>query len=284
MNAQPKTLMTQPNPPPVPVMTMPRELDRAWPEWARRSNPIVRRQLGIYWKLMPPDFWLLGRYVGYQLILLVLSIALPFLLTVFMPAATVSLVVLPVAFVLHVQSLFRIGSMTSMSVLDEVRNDSLDLLRLCPRPLHHIMYSKAAAGVWRNVENISMVMFAAALTTLPLLVILFDNWVGTNEQPVLSRIAISAALVISVVRIPLECALMAAFGVLVGTTVRLRGAAIMTTALLGVGYIAAINLIRIPPWPTEIRLLVELVPPLVLPLLLIPLCFWLAVRQIEHGK
>jgi hypothetical protein len=282
MNAHPEMLESKS--PPSPALTQPRELDRTWPEWARRSNPIVRRQLGIYWKLMPPDFDLLGRYVGWQLVLVLLSLPVPFLLTLFMPAATVSLVVLPVAFYLHVQSLFRVGAMTTASVLDEVRNDSLDLLRLCPRPLHEILFSKAAAGVWRSIEDISMVLFAASLTTLPLLIILYDNWVGTNEQPVLARLAICAALIVSVVRIPLECALMASFGALVGTTVKLRGAAIMTTALLGVGYVAAVNLIRLPPWPPGLRLLVELVPPIVFPLLLIPLCFSLAVRQIEHGK
>ena len=49
------------------------ELDTSLPAWARRSNPIVRRQLGIYWKTLPLELsqWL--KVLGGEMLLVVVA-------------------------------------------------------------------------------------------------------------------------------------------------------------------------------------------------------------------
>jgi broad-specificity NMP kinase len=58
-----------------------REVDRSLPEWARRSNPIVRRHLGEYWKTMSLDLLLVLRIFIGNSVFVLLSLPLPFLLT-----------------------------------------------------------------------------------------------------------------------------------------------------------------------------------------------------------
>lgn len=260
-----------------------REMDRALPEWARRTNPIVKRQLGMYWKLMPVDVIRISRLFLLQAILIFASIWLPFLFTILMPLAIISLIVLPLAFGLFLYAIVQIGMSAAASMVDENRCDSLDLLRVCPRPLNEILYSKGAAAVWRQIENLGLVLVAATLAGLPIMVILYDRWFGTFDQPVLSRTAVALALGSSILRIMLESAMAASIGLAVGSGMRRRIPANVTTVLLLIAYFAFINLIRLPGWGNEIRLLVEIIIPTLLPLLIIPICIRLAMWQIERA-
>lgn len=257
-----------------------RALDHKLPEWARRTNPIVRRELGIYWKIMPIDGWQIGRYMAFQGVIIALSLLAPFLLALMMPFATISIVVLPMVFVLYIYSLFHLTIQAARSMVNETVNDSLDLLRVCPRPLQEILYSKGAAAVWRQIENLGLVIIGTALCSLPLLIIFYDQWVNAVEQPLLMRVGVATALITSVLRIPLEAALGAALGVLVGSMVRQRTPAQLASALLLLAYFVLINALRLPAWSTEIRFIVETVLPLAVPLLLITLCFRLAVWRL----
>src|SRR5690606_26900142 len=66
------------------------ELDTSLPYWARRSNPIVRRQLGIYWKTLPLELshWL--KILGGEMLLVIVAGLLPSVYTFIMPVVTVS--------------------------------------------------------------------------------------------------------------------------------------------------------------------------------------------------
>lgn len=260
-----------------------REMDRALPEWARRTNPIVKRQLGMYWKLMPIDVIRISRLFIFQVILILASIWLPFLFTILMPMAIISLVLLPIAFGLYLYVILQIGMTATSSMVDENRCDSLDLLRVCPRPLNEILYSKAAAAVWRQIENLGLVLLAATLASLPVLVILYDRWFGTFDQPVLSRITVILALGSSIFRVILESTMAATIGLAIGSGMRRRVPAIVTTVLLLVAYFAFVNLIRSPGWGNEMRLIVDIFIPTLLPLLIIPICLRLAMWQIERA-
>ncbi len=260
-----------------------REMDRALPEWARRTNPIVKRQLGMYWKLMPLDVTRISRLFIFQAILILASIWLPFLFTILMPMAVVSLVLLPITFGLYLYVVLQVGMAAATSMVDENRCDSLDLLRVCPRPLNEILYSKAAAAVWRQIENLGLVLLAATLASLPVLVILYDRWYGTFDQPVLSRIVVILALGTSILRVLLESMLAATIGLAVGSGMRRRLPASVTTVLLLVTYFAFINLIRLPAWGGEMRLIVDVIMPTLLPVLIMPACIRLTIWQIERN-
>lgn len=259
-----------------------REMDRALPEWARRTNPIVKRQLGMYWKLMPVNGPRIARLFALQVVLILTSIWLPFLFTVLMPLAIISLITLPLAFGLFAYVVLQIGMAAAVSMADENRCDSLDLLRVCPRPLNEILYSKSAAAVWRQIENLGLVLVAATFTGLPVLVILYDRWFSAFDQPVLSRTMVALSLGSSILRVVLESAMAATIGLAVGAGMRRRVPANVTTILLLVAYFAFINLIRLPAWGIEMRMMVEIFIPTILPLLLIPACIRLAIWQIER--
>lgn len=210
-------------------------------------------------------------FIGNSVFVL-LSLPLPFLLTLVMPTVMVSLVLLPIGFFMYAQSLLLIGTVAAVLVSDERRNDSLDLLRVCPRPLRQVIYSKIAAAVWRQLENLSLIITAAALLSLPLLVIQYDMLMSMSQQAVVMRLVLILALASSVIRIFLEVIMIGSIGAMVGAATNMRAPAILTTTLLTGAYFAGINLVRLLAVELELRLFIEIVLPLLLPLLIIPVC------------
>jgi hypothetical protein len=252
-------------------------LDQNLPEWARRSNPIVRRHLGGYWKAMPVELGGLARIVGWQFAFILLTLPLPFLLAILMPAATASLVVLPAALFQYGRSLLTIGLSASAAVASERANQSLDLLRVSPRPLEHILLSKIAAAIWREIENLALIAVAVAVFSLPLLVIHYDALLSAQGQPLLMRFGLMAALLISLLRIPFEVTMIAAIGGLMGALGRVRAAAFIATALWGGTYFIFVNLLRLLTLDLSARLFVEMVLPLLLPAAITALCLRLTL-------
>lgn len=259
-----------------------REIDRGLPEWARRSNPIVRRHLGEYWKMMALDVTLVARLFTFNAIFVLLSLPFPFLFTVLMPTVTVSFVLLPTGFILYGQALLMIGVVSAIVVSDERRNRSLDLLRMCPRPLRQALYSKVAAAVWRQLENLTLIITTLALFSLPLLIIQYDVTLVASDRPILMRLAVLLALASSLIRILLEAAMVGAIGAMIGASTSMRSPAVIATVLLTAAYFVFINLIRLLQMGIEMRLFVEIFLPLILPALIIPLCFRLAVSMLTH--
>jgi hypothetical protein len=258
------------------------DLDRRLPEWARRSNPIVRRQLGVFWKLMTIDFDLIGRLYLLNACLIGLSLLVPFLFMLLMPAAVISFVALPVLAVVYALSLGRIAASAAESMADERAKGSLELLRVCPRPLREILYSKASAAVWRQIENIGLILTGVAAFSLPVLVIQYDWLFSAQDQPILMRLALLVGLASALARIPLETVMVASVGVAVGSFTRFRIAAMITAIGLGVAYFVAVNLARLLTTDPFLRLLLDIVLPLVAPLPIIALAYWAARRRIEN--
>ena len=63
----------------------PIELDKRLPPWARRSNPIIRRHLGMYWKTILPDAVFLVKIVLVQAGLVAATLPIPFLFDLALP-------------------------------------------------------------------------------------------------------------------------------------------------------------------------------------------------------
>jgi hypothetical protein len=258
------------------------EIDRRLPEWARRSNPIVRRQLGAFWKLMTVDYDFIGRLYLFNAALVGLSLLVPFLFMLLMPAAVVSLVGLPVLLGLYVLSLGRVATGAAASMADERSKGSLDLLRVCPRPLREILFSKASASVWRQIENLGLIITGVAAVSMPVFVIQYDWLFPMMEQPVIMRAAMLLGLASAILRIPLETALIASIGVAVGCFTRHRIAAMLAALLLGAAYFGLINMVRLLPVSPPVRLMLDTALPLLAPLPLMALAYWAAQRRIER--
>lgn len=264
------------------VHEAPHSIDQQLPPWARRSHPIVRRHLGVFWKIMPPDPAGIARIVLAQFIYLTLSLPVPFLLIILMPTVTVSLVMLPIGLYMYAGVLLQIGALAAAHLADERRSASLDLLRVTPIPLRQILYSKAAAAIWRQIENLTFLVIGAALFSLPLLIIQFDSTIGAMAHPLGMRLAVAAGLIVSVVRIPLEAVMVACIGLLVGAGSRWRAPATLTTGLLSAAYFASLNLLRLLPDDPLGVVIVELILPLLLPVVISAISLHIAAALLDH--
>jgi hypothetical protein len=238
--------------------------------------------LGVYWKLMTIDVSFVGRLFLLNACVVGLSLLVPFLFMLLMPAAVVSVVALPVLLVIYILALGRIAMASAASLSDERDHGSLDLLRVCPRPLREILYAKASAAAWRQIENIGLVLTGVAALSLPILVIQYDWLFSMQDQPLAMRVALLLGLASAIVRIPLETALVASIGVAAGSFTRYRIAAMLAAVILCAAYFGGINLMRLLTTDPFLRLLLDVVLPLVAPLPLIGLCYWAAARRIER--
>ncbi len=244
------------------------EIDDGLPAWARRSNPIVRRHLGSYWKTLTPDLGLILRLYAGQIGLVLFSFLLPGLFVLLMPTVTVTIVLLPFALILYGQILYQIGVSAATSVVKEHSHQTLDLLLIIPRPALDILFSKVAAAIWRRTENLTMIILGAAVISLPLILIQYDVYFSLDGQPVLMRFALIAALGAAILRVLIEPIMVGALGVMVGAAMPSRLPAIIGTTALTASYFLLINLARLVPLNDGGRLLVEIVLPVALPLLI----------------
>jgi hypothetical protein len=248
------------------IATRQESMDRALPEWARRSNPVVRRHLRSYWKTIMPDARQIGRWLLAQSGLALLTLPFPWLLTLIMPAVTVSLFLLPVAFALYARNVIGAALFAAEWTAQERRNQTLDVMRVTPRPLSRILASKASAAVWRQVEDLNVVVIAAALLTMPVLIVEYGILYGREAGGWHTAIGVIAGMFASCARILLEPAMAASVGVFLGAvTPPIRYSAGIMTAALMAGYFALINLARLLPLDFWARLAVESLLPVILP-------------------
>ena len=105
------------------------DIDTSLPYWARRTNPIVRRQLGMYWRVFPPQIAPLAKWTVILSVGVVATIPYPlifvFILTFLLAAATM----LPFAFYLYIRALGLVIGDAATSLVDEYKNETMTLLR-----------------------------------------------------------------------------------------------------------------------------------------------------------
>ncbi|MBZ0302058.1 MAG: hypothetical protein K8J31_20075 [Anaerolineae bacterium] len=256
-------------------------IDRRLPIWARRSNPIVRRHLGVHWKVLPLEMDLLTRLMLAQFGLIAVSVVVPILLPLLFTVLPVALVLLPFLFLWYGRVLVGVGAFTVHMIVDEQHNHTMSLLRTTPMPLRHILYSKAAAGVWRQIEDLGLIVMGAVLLTLPVIGLQYAAYWPFEEASILSRLALGLGLVTCVVRLVVEPVMLAACAIAIGSIVPVRTPALLSLAGLGFFYFLLINLPRLLPLSPELRVLVEFVLPVLLPMVITVGAFKLAERVIR---
>lgn len=254
------------------------ELDPSLPGWARRSNPIVRRQLGIYWKTLPLDLGQWLRVLAIEAVLVLVAAALPAFYSIIMPVVTVSILLVPLVFALYAQVLGNIAFQAAEAVYDELHNGTLPLLLVTPFPRRHILYSKIAAAIWRQVDNLSLVIIGHVLLSLPVLILQYASLYADEQPALLTSVAIILALGAGLLRLLIEPVLVAAIGALVGAVTSPRIVVRIVTVALCAAYFMFINIPRLLDLSFGARLLVETALPLALPALLV----WLALVLATH--
>jgi hypothetical protein len=257
-------------------------VDRHLPVWARRTDPIVRRHLGIYWKMLPLDVTQLVRLYLLLVALVLVSAVLPVVLPLMFILLPVSLVMLPLALYSYARVLLATAAFTTRMIVDEQANNTLNLLRTTPLTLGHIVLSKAAAGVWRQIEDLSLLLVAVLLLTLPVIGLQYAAYFPYDDGTLGARLALIVGLAVSLVRLVLEPFMIAALAILMGALIPVR-----TTALVALGvtvffYFLLVNFLRLMPLTPTTFVVVEFILPLALPLLIaggaLRLAVW-ALRQ-----
>ncbi len=242
--------------------------DRHLPAWARRSNPIIRRELGSYWRTILPETTFLKKAFLAQAIYIFLSLPFPFLIDFALPAITAAILLFPVALVMYAQILVLLAVSASRAVSTEYENGTLTLLRATPYPMSEIIGSKVASALWRQVEDLSLLLTAAALMSLPLLISqVASRWPLTSE-PLLSRGAMILGLAVSILRLVLEPLMVCMVGALMGAALRGRSQAMLSTLAVMAFYFLLLNLAQHLPLSTPLQLVADVVLPLALPLLI----------------
>ena len=252
------------------IVTTTYHLDKSLPAWARRSHPIVRRQLGLYWRVLTPQIGWIFRWYLIQAGVLLVTILFPALLTPILMLILASLMLLPYAFVTYFKLLGQIIADSVTSITNEMQNDTIKLLRITPISPHEIVLSKAAASFWRRMEDIDTVITMWLFLGTPL-VLLFQvlAW-GPEEYGGLPQILTIFAMFTALIRFPLEAFMVSMLGMMIGTAARSRSVGIIGTASITFFYFLLTIMPRyianlsLPVW-----IILEIVLPIVLPIVII---------------
>jgi hypothetical protein len=166
----------------------------------------------------------------------------------------------------------------TIAVIVELRENTLALLRITPLTLRDILMSKVAAAVWRRAEDLSMVIWTAFLLSLPLVLLQYTAVVSPQHYPIESRLVIFAAFTVSLGRLLLEPIMVGAIGTVVAIVMPFRFSGALWTMTLTGMYFTLINLPRLLNMSANVRLLLEIALPVIVPLVVTWGAFRLAVH------
>ncbi len=250
------------------------EPDRRFPKWVRRSNPIVRRHLGGFWKVTYVEIQTLWRLFLLQVVLVLLSVFSPEILDLSAILGLLSLLLLPVGLVIYGRTLFLVSEAAIAAITDERRHNALDVLRVTPFSLRFILLSKIAASIWRQMGKLDMLVVASSLMSLSPIILEHVTLWPPKQSPFIPQLMIIVGLAATILRLFFEPVMFATLGILAGSSWMSSAPPIAWIALLGLSYFTLINLLRLLPLSWLMRLIVESVLPLVLPILIT----WSALR------
>ncbi len=253
------------------IVSQTNSIDDQLPGWARRSNPIIRRQLGMYWRVMTPEIDVMIRALLIQGGVMLATIYFPPLLTPLLMMVLASVLILPIAFTMYVQLIANVVDDSVSAITQEFQNETLMLLRVTPITLREIVLSKVMASFWRRMETLDNVLMLAVYLGMPAVLLTQILTFPPDKFPVTSQLLVIGIMVVSVIRIPLEIFMIGMLGTMIGTATRLRTPAVIATGVIVFFYFLLLNLPRLLGLPLGLHIIVEMVLPIVIPLLIITL-------------
>ncbi|GAB4516931.1 MAG: hypothetical protein OHK0046_23020 [Anaerolineae bacterium] len=244
------------------------DIDQGLPVWARRSNPIVRRQLKMYWRTFPPQPVPILRWFALQAGLVVLTVFIPLLFVILLTFLLAAMMLLPYAFALYARTLAYIAAESATALSDEYKNDTLVTLRVTPYSVMEIILSKVAASVWRYMDDFDQVLSFALFLSMPSVAILYLTSWPPQDYPLVAQFMTIVTFAACLIRLPLEMFMVSSLGAMMGAATHMRSSALLSAGVLGFFYFLLINLARLLPMGWVARLLVDAVLPVVLPLVI----------------
>jgi|GEM_PF-706062 len=205
------------------------------PYWARATNPIVRRHLGLYWRTLPPEIEPILYITGGWIVLLLLGIIAPFVTDLATTVIVVSILVVPLAMMFYLRSLFSIAANSAAAMSDEIRNKTMPLLMSTPMSVDQIFLGKVAAAIWRKMDDLILIVQAAAIFGPPLIIMHYAGIFTLRDGGPITYILVVAFTIISLIRLVIEPIMFGMIGVAIGAFVPFRSTA-MTSAVAMVAF------------------------------------------------
>lgn len=256
-------------------------LDENYPIWARRSNPIIRRQLGPYWRVFPPDVEQIAYWLILQALIVGITLLLPLLYLPVMILVLVSAVMFPAMLLIYVRALVEVADDATANMTREYQNDTLTVLRSTPFSAREIVLSKITAPLWRRMDAMTLTIVFTMTMGVPLIFMTNVSAYSPEDYTATAHLMTVAVMLSSVVRIPLEMAMVAALGVTLAANTRLRNASFMATLVATFFYFLLLNMTRLLTLSWPLHLLVEAILPVLLPLVILVGCVVAAERKIS---
>lgn len=256
-------------------------MDANLPMWARRSNPIVRRELGFYWKRIFPNVGLIVRaLIAQSLILLIVP---PFfLMNLLYPMAVVGFLLIPLLMFLYGRVLI-VSLLSAASAMSTAHaNHTIDLLRVSLIPLRHIVLGKASASLWRRMEDLDLVMMIS--TAMALTLTLFSHFANIRPDDIdwTLRLLSIVTMWVLPLRLMLEPFMLAVLGVAFGTAFHMRSTAVTATFSASLFYYVLMLLPFSFGLTLMWRVVFQVVLPVIIPLVVIVLATAFAEHSIEN--
>jgi hypothetical protein len=264
------------------------------PYWARSTNPIVRRHLGLNWRTLPPQMQPLIMGVGIWSLILFIGLILPIVRDTAAMLFLSSIIVLPVTGLLYAHVLVTIAVTAADTMQEEMRNNTLSLLRTTPMSLEQIFLGKIAVALWKRMDDLVLVSQVVVAFAPPILLVVYSEFWALDQYPVLSQVMVIISLIVSLLRLIIEPVFIGTLAIFISVLVPNRATAITGTVALSVFYFVMINLVNRLPFirgaelldgtiipPNHLMIgLFEFVLPLLLPALLSYVFLRLAVRTV----
>lgn len=242
-------------------------MDKSLPLWARRSNPIIRRQLGAYWRVFPPELRPIVTWIiVYTLFLALTLTGSDFLYILFVPFALVSMILFPGVLFLYIRSLSQIASDSAEAMVTEYTHDSLTLLRTTPFTGMEIILSKIAGSIWRRMDDLQdTTSYTRTLGGMAILGFYIIQFSPVNHPNVAQVLALPMLLA-SLVRVPLEMTMVACVATMLGAYTKSKSSAVTATLIFTFFYFLLLTLLRFIGWGWTWQWVIDALIPVVLPI------------------
>ena len=214
------------------------------PYWARATNPIVRRHLGLYWRTLPPEFQPIFYISGFWLATLFIGIIFPFVTDLATTVIVVSVLVIPVGIIFYLRALFAIAANSAAVMADEIRNNTMQLLMSTPMSLEQIFLGKVASAIWRKMDDLILIVQGAAIFGPPLIIMHYAGIFPLRESGPLTYVLIIVMSITALIRLVLEPLMFGMVGVGIGAFVPFRAIAMPTSVAWVAFYFLLINMLQ----------------------------------------
>lgn len=207
------------------------------PYWARSSNPIVRRHLGLYWRTVPPEFQPFISIYAVWVVVMLAGMLVPALFSFTMISFLASIMVMPFALLTYGHVLLTIGVDSARTMQQEFSNETFELLQATPMSLSQIFLGKVAAAIWRRMDDLVMVAQLTLAFVPPILFYFYAQIWPTEEYGfVITPFVTLIATLVVLFRLFAEPLMIGVLSIFIGIVVPGKGRAVSAAVVLGVFY------------------------------------------------